>query len=83
MGMLSSQNSARNLIGGFFMLTLERCKKILGDKAIGLSDETIEAMRDELYIGANLAFEHFQKSNSSTKEEETSSLFVGEQPTSN
>ena len=64
------------------MLTIERCKKILGNKAEGLSDEKIEKMRDELYISANLAFEHWRKSNSSTKEEESSSLFVGEQPTS-
>ena len=61
------------------MFTLEHCKKILDDKAVGLSDEAIEAIRDELYIAASLAFEHWRKS-SSTKGEEKSSLVVGEQP---
>jgi hypothetical protein len=64
------------------MLTLERCKKILGNKANELSDEKIEAMRDELYIAANLAFAHWQKNCSSTKAGEPSPIFVGEQPTS-
>ena len=64
------------------MLTLEHCKKILGDKAEGLSDENIEAIRDELYIAANFAFENWRKSNSSTKKEEASPSFVGEIPTS-
>jgi hypothetical protein len=62
------------------MLTIERCRKTLADKAVGLSDEQIEAVRDELYIAANLSFEHWHKSRSSTKAEETSSSPVGEQP---
>lgn len=61
------------------MLTLQHCKKVLGDKAKNYTDEQIEAIRDELYIAANLAFEHWRKS-SSTKGEEKSSLAVGEQP---
>ena len=64
------------------MLTLTHCKKILGDKAADLSDEDIEALRDELYVMANLSFTHWQKHCSSTKSEESSSSFVGAQPTS-
>lgn len=64
------------------MFTLEHCKKILGDKAVGLSDEAIEAIRDELYIAANLAFNHWQKNCSSTKGGEKSSPAAGEQPNS-
>ena len=62
------------------MLTLEQCKKILGNKAQNLTDSEIESIRDELYIAANLAFSHWQKNRSSTKEGEPSPLFVGEQP---
>lgn len=77
----------RQMSAAFFcrlnkMLSLENCKKILGDKAIDLSDEAIEEIRDELYIAANLAFSHWQKNCSSTKREEKSSLTVGEQPVS-
>jgi hypothetical protein len=64
------------------MLSVENCKKILGDKAIGLSDKAVEAIRDELYVAANLAFAHWQKSCASTKGEEKSFLVVGEQPNS-
>jgi hypothetical protein len=64
------------------MLTLERCKTILGDKAKDLTDDQVEAMRDELYIEAGLIFENWRKSNSSTKGEDDSSSFVGEQPKS-
>lgn len=64
------------------MLSIEQCKKILGNKAKNYSDELIEAIRDELYVAANLAFAHWQKNCSSTKEGENSSAFVGEQPTS-
>jgi len=62
-------------------LSVEQCKKILGDKSKNYTDEQIEVIRDELYILANLAFEHW-KSCSSTKGEEKSSSLVGEQPTS-
>jgi hypothetical protein len=44
------------------MLTLEKCKKILGDKAKNYTDERIEAIRDELYVVANLSFKHWKKS---------------------
>jgi len=64
------------------MLPVQQCKKILGEKAKNYSDEVVEAIRDELYVAANLAFEHWRKNCSSTKGEEKSSLFVGEQPTS-
>jgi len=64
------------------MLTVQQCKKILGGKAKGQSDETIEQFRDALYILANLSFEHWRKNCSSTKGEEKSSSIVGEQPTS-
>jgi hypothetical protein len=43
-------------------LSVEKCKKILGDKAANMTDELIEKMRDELYVAANLAFSHWQKS---------------------
>lgn len=69
--------------GAFSMLSLERCKKVLGEKAVGMTDEFIEQMRDELYIAANLAFSHWHKSNASTKAGKPSPFFVGAQPTSN
>ena len=43
------------------MLTLEQCKKILGDKAKDYRDESIELIRDQLYVAANLSFEHWKK----------------------
>lgn len=64
------------------MLTLTHCKKILGNEAADLSDEDIDALRHEMYVLANLSFNHWQKNCSSTKAEELSSLFVGAQPTS-
>ena len=64
------------------MLTITYCRKRLGDKAKDLTDEQLEAIRDQLYILAGLSFEYWRKSNSSTKGEESSPLFVGEQPTS-
>ena len=65
------------------MLTLEQCKKLLGDKAKNYSDEFIEALRDELYVAANLSFEHWRKNCSSTEGDGAASLSVGEQtPTS-
>ncbi|HRY76631.1 MAG TPA: hypothetical protein P5524_00485 [Candidatus Paceibacterota bacterium] len=64
------------------MLSVEQCKKILGDKAKNYTDEKIEAIRDQLYILANLAFGHWQKNCSSAKEEEVPSSFVGAQLTS-
>lgn len=62
------------------MLSVERCKKILGDKAVGMTDEFVEKMRDELYIAANLAFANWQKSCVSTKGDGLASPFVGTQP---
>lgn len=41
------------------MLTIEQCKKIIGDK--NLTDKEVEEIRDELYILANLAFEHWRE----------------------
>ncbi len=61
------------------MLTLLQTKKILGDKAKNYTDERIEAIRDELYVAANLAFEHWRKNCSSTKPGEASPVAVGEQ----
>lgn len=63
------------------MLSVEQCKKILGERARNYTDEQLEAIRDELYILAGLAFEHW-KHCSSTKGEEKSSSFAGEQPAS-
>jgi hypothetical protein len=63
------------------MLSIEHCKKILGERAKNYTDEKLEEIRDELYIIANLAFEHW-KHYSSTKGEEKSSSFAGEQPAS-
>ena len=65
-----------------FMLTVQELKLKLGAKADGLTDDVIETMRDQLYVIAGLMFEHWRKSNSSTKGEESSSSFVGEVPTS-
>ncbi len=49
------------------MLSIEQCKKVLGDKVKNLTDESIEEIRDALYIQANLAFNHWQKSRSLTE----------------
>jgi hypothetical protein len=43
------------------MLSVEKCKKILGEDAEGRSDEAIELIRDDLYRIANLAFTHWQE----------------------
>lgn len=65
-----------------FMFTLEHCRKILGKKADGLTDEQVEAVRDELYIAANLAFSNWQSRCTSAKADESSSTFAGVQPAS-
>jgi len=59
------------------MLSIEKCKKILGNKAAKYSDEQLGKIRDELYIAANLAFENWRSS--STKGEDNSSPSVGAQ----
>lgn len=41
------------------MLSIEQCRKLIADK--NLTDEEVEQVRDELYILANLAFDHWQK----------------------
>jgi hypothetical protein len=41
------------------MLSIEQCKKLIGDKT--LSDKEVEEIRDELYILANLAFDHWKE----------------------
>ncbi len=61
------------------MLSIEQSKKILGDKAKNYTDEEIEAIRDTLYVAANLSFEHWRKNCSSTKPGEKSPVVVGEQ----
>ena len=61
------------------MLSIERCRKILGTKAENLTDEEIEKVRDELYIGANLAFENWRRC-TSTNEGELSPLLAGVKP---
>lgn len=43
------------------MLSIEKCKKIFGEKAVKLSDEQLEKVRDELYVAANLSFNHWRK----------------------
>lgn len=64
------------------MLTIDRCKKILEAKAIYLTDEQIESLRDELYLVANLAFEHWQKGRCLTEKEKNLSFLVSQEPTS-
>lgn len=44
-----------------FMLSVEKCKTILGTRAASLSDEAVEFVRDQLYILANLCFDHWSK----------------------
>jgi hypothetical protein len=63
------------------MLSVEQCKRILGERAKNYTDEQLEAIRDELYILAGLAFEHWKRY-SSAKTEEKSSAFAGVQPAS-
>lgn len=41
------------------MLSIEQCKKLIADK--DLTDKEVEEIRDELYILANLAFEHWRE----------------------
>jgi len=66
------------------MLTLEQCKKILGDKAKNYSEESIELIRDQLYIAANLSFEHWKKGHCLTSGDETNtSSEVSQRLTSN
>lgn len=64
------------------MLTLERSKKILGDKAKNYTDEQIEAIRDELYIAANLAFSNWQKNRCLTTGDTMQSPVVSQRLTS-
>lgn len=80
MGQFPKTKIRRVKSADFIMLAITQCKKVLGEKARDLTDEQIEAIRDQLYIAANLAFTHWQKNCSSTKAEELSSLFAGEQP---
>ena len=51
------------------MLTIEQCKKILNGNGLNLNDEQVERIRDELYIAANICFDHWQKSQMKTNEE--------------
>ena len=66
------------------MLTIERCKEILGERGTQLSDEQVLTLRDSLYGIINLIFDNIEKktikqeSSSSTTIEETSSHVVGE-----
>ncbi len=73
------------------MLTLTRCKEILGERATHLSDEQILTLRDSLYGIVNLIFDNIEKKevksvqlkrNTSAKVEDSSSVFAGVQPVS-
>lgn len=64
------------------MFTLEHCKKILGDKAVGLSDETIEQIRDALYVQAGLIFDEWRKGHCLTKGDACPSPSVSQRLTS-
>ena len=46
------------------MLSIEQCKKLIDDK--NLTDKEVEEIRDELYVLANLAFEHWRKAKKKT-----------------
>ena len=66
------------------MFTLQQIRKVLGKKAEDLTDEQVEAIRDELYIAANLAFAHWQKSHCLTSADAIpASLEVSQRLTSN
>lgn len=43
------------------MLSVEKCKAILGEEAAHLNDEQIVTLRDSLYSIVNLIFDNFQK----------------------
>ncbi len=43
------------------MLTIERCRKILAERATNLTDEQVAVLRDSLYGAVNLIFDHLQK----------------------
>lgn len=48
------------------MLSIEQCRKLIDDK--NLTDKEIEEIRDELYVLANLAFEHWRETKTKKKE---------------
>ena len=48
------------------MLTVEQCKKLIADK--NLTDKEVEEVRDELYVLANLAFDHWKQTKSLKKD---------------
>lgn len=66
------------------MLTITRCKEILGERGTHLNDEQVLKLRDSLYGIINLIFDNIEKktikkeSGSSTTQEEMSSHVVGE-----
>jgi hypothetical protein len=43
------------------MLSIEQCRKTLGEKAAKLTDEQLVVLRDSLYSTVNLIFDHLQK----------------------
>lgn len=43
------------------MVTTQRCKEILGERAAHLSDAQVVALRDSLYGIVNLIFDNLQK----------------------
>lgn len=47
------------------MLSIEQCRKLIDDK--NLSDEEVEQIRGELYVLANLAFDHWKDTKNSAK----------------
>lgn len=62
------------------MLSVEKCRKLLGKNTEGLSDEAIEQIRGDLYVAANLAFTRWQESHVQAKESDIPSPFVNAQP---
>ncbi len=47
------------------MLSIEQCRKLIDDK--NLSDEEVEQIRGELYVLANLAFDHWKEAKKGDK----------------
>lgn len=49
------------------MLTTEQCRKILGQRSAGLTDDQVGALRDSLRKLVNLIFDHLDKKRSNTQ----------------
>ena len=74
---------ARTANSGLFMLSIEQCRKRLGDKAKDLTDETIENIRDVLYVQAGLIFDEWRKSHCLTSGDSNTSPEVSQRLTPN